>query len=146
MYICKIKNTFDLSVDYPFLFLKFMKKGSKLYSVSTLTCPRCQTGELYPTKTFSFKRPFDMYEHCPHCQQRYVLESGFYYGAMFVSYILTSFLMFGMFAFCKWVLGFGVLNSFIGVTVIIFALFVWIFRVSRAVWINFFVKFNPKYV
>ena len=123
-----------------------MKKGSKLYSISTLTCPRCQIGELYPTKTFSFKRPFDMYENCPHCQQRYVLESGFYYGAMFVSYILTSFLMFGMFAFCKWVLGFGVLNSFIGVTIIVFALFVWIFRVSRAVWINFFVKFNPKYV
>ncbi len=123
-----------------------MKKGTKLYSIATFKCPRCQKGDLYPTKTFAFKRPFDMYETCPHCGQKYFLEVGFYYGAMFVSYILTSFGMFGMFAICKWILGMSVLNSFIAVVALVFVLFIWIFRVSRAIWLNFFVKFDPKQV
>lgn len=123
-----------------------MKKGTKLYSIATLKCPRCQTGDLFPTKTFAFKQPFDMHETCPHCGQKYFLEVGFYYGAMFVSYILTSFGMFGMFAICKWILGMSVLNSFIAVVALVFILFIWIFRVSRAIWLNFFVKFDPKHI
>jgi hypothetical protein len=123
-----------------------MKKGSKTYSILAHKCPRCHTGDLYYSPTFSFRRPFDMPDNCPHCNQRYVLESGFYYGAMFVSYILTATLMFSMFAVCKFLLGFDIMPSFIFVTIIIFSLYVWIFRTSRAVWINFFVKFEEKFV
>ena len=123
-----------------------MKKGSKTYSVLTHKCPRCQTGDLYYTPTFSFRRPFDMPDDCPHCNQRYSLESGFYYGAMFVSYLLTAFLMFSMFGICKFLLDLDILPSFIFVTIIVFSLYVWIFRTSRAIWINFFVKYDEKYV
>jgi uncharacterized protein (DUF983 family) len=123
-----------------------MKKGSKVYSIVNMTCPRCHSGDLYPTTTFSFKKSFTMHENCPHCGQRYVLESGFYYGSMFVSYMITAFIMFSLFAICKFLLGFGIIESFALVTCVVFILFVWIFRVSRAVWINFFVKFDKKYV
>lgn len=123
-----------------------MKKGSKAYSVLAHKCPRCQIGDLYYTSTLSFKRPFDMPDNCPHCNQRYSLEAGFYYGAMFVSYIMTAFLMFSMFAVCKFLLGLDIFPSFVLVTIIVFSLYVWIFRTSRAIWINFFVKFDKKYV
>lgn len=123
-----------------------MKKGSKTYSVLAHKCPRCQTGNLYYTSTLSFRRPFDMPDNCPHCNQRYSLEAGFYYGAMFVSYIMTAFLMFSMFAVCKFLLGLDIFPSFVLVTIIVFSLYVWIFRTSRAIWINFFVKFDKKYV
>ena len=120
-------------------------KNAWIYGIATLKCPRCHEGKLFKTKTISFKKPFDMHDKCPHCEQRYVLETGFYYGAMFVSYILTSFLMFGMFGIFKFVLDMGVEISFAIAGVVIFSLFVWIFRVSRAIWLSMFVKFREKY-
>jgi uncharacterized protein (DUF983 family) len=121
-----------------------IKKGDWLYTIGILKCPRCHEGDLFETPTFSFKKPFDMPDKCPHCGQKYVLETGFYFGAMFISYIITAFLMFGLFGIVKFLLGFDVLTSFIAITVVIFLLFVWLFRVSRAVWLSFFVKYNPN--
>ena len=123
-----------------------MKKGSKFYSIATLTCPRCQSGGLYETKTWSFKKPFFMPANCPHCAQRYELETGFYYGSMFVSYIITAFIMFTVFALCKFLFEFDIVPSFVLVTALVLGLYVWIYRVSRAIWINFFVRFDPKFV
>jgi uncharacterized protein (DUF983 family) len=119
-------------------------KGTKVYSIFAHKCPRCHTGDLYYTSTFSFRRSFDMPTKCAHCGQKYVLETGFYYGAMFISYLLTAFLMFSLFAIGKFVLGFGVLETFAAATLIIFALYVWIFRTARAIWINFFVRYKPQ--
>ena len=121
-----------------------MNKDYWLYAIALLKCPRCHVGDMFKTPTFSFKKSFDMHENCPHCHQRYTLESGFYYGAMFISYILTAFLMFGMFGVFKFLLGFGVITSFAIATVVILSLFVWQFRVSRAIWLSFFVKYDRK--
>jgi uncharacterized protein (DUF983 family) len=125
--------------------MSVFSKGSKFHSVAHLKCPRCQEGDLFETPTFSFRKSFDMPKNCPNCDQRYELESGFYYGAMFISYILTAFMMFGFFAILKFLLGLSITVSFVVCTLAITFLFIWIFRVSRAVWINFFVDFRkPK--
>jgi uncharacterized protein (DUF983 family) len=122
------------------------KKGSKLYSVLWFKCPRCNQGDLYPTPTFSFKEPFSMNEKCQHCEQKYTLEPGFYYGAMFLSYILTAFMLFGMFAFFKFGLGMRVIHSAALATMIIAILFIWIFRVARSLWLSFFVNYDEKLI
>ncbi len=122
-----------------------MSNPSVLYSVAAMKCPRCHEGDLYKTPTFSFKKSFQMYDVCPHCKQKYVLEPGFYYGSMFVSYILTAFLMFGTFAIAKFILDVEITTAFISCTLIIAALFIWIFRISRSVWIHFFVKYDKRY-
>ena len=122
-----------------------MSNPSVLYSVVAMKCPRCHEGDLYKTPTFSFKKSFEMYDVCPHCGQKYVLEPGFYYGSMFVSYILTAFLMFGTFAIAKFILDVEITTAFICCTLIIAALFIWIFRISRSVWIHFFVKYDKRY-
>ena len=122
-----------------------MSNPSVLYSVVAMKCPRCHEGDLYKTPTFSFKKSFEMYDVCPHCGQKYVLEPGFYYGSMFISYILTAFLMFGTFAIAKFILDVEITTAFICCTLIIAALFIWIFRISRSVWIHFFVKFDKRY-
>jgi uncharacterized protein (DUF983 family) len=123
----------------------FLKKGSHAYSIFKMKCPRCQVGGLYETSTLSFKKSFYMPEKCPHCGQKYSLEPGFYYGAMFISYIFTGFSIFGFFALFKFLLGFDVFVSFILATIVLMSLFVWYFRISRAIWINFFIKYNKKY-
>ena len=123
-----------------------MKLKNWLYAVGLLKCPRCHKGDMFITGTFSFNASFDMHDNCPHCGQKYTLESGFYYGAMFISYIITAFTMFGVFGIFKFLFKMPVMTSFVIAMCSIFALFVWFFRVSRAVWLSFFVVFDEKYV
>jgi uncharacterized protein (DUF983 family) len=123
-----------------------MKFKNWLHAVGLLKCPRCLKGDMFITGTFSFKKSFDMHDNCPHCSQKYTLESGFYYGAMFISYIITAFTMFGVFGIFKFLFKVPVMISFIIAMSFIFAFFVWFFRVSRAIWLSFFVDFDEKYV
>ncbi|MGB0368672.1 MAG: DUF983 domain-containing protein, partial [Flavobacteriales bacterium] len=67
-----------------------MKKGSKIYSMLRLKCPRCHEGDLFLHKNpYSFTKLEKMPDNCPVCDQKYWPEPGFYYGAMYVSYALT---------------------------------------------------------
>ena len=67
------------------------RKGSKAYSIFNLKCPKCHEEDLFEKPTFSFQKPFDMREECTHCRQDFFPEPGFYYGAMFISYIFMGF-------------------------------------------------------
>ncbi len=119
--------------------------SSKAHSIFNFKCPRCHIGDLYATPTFSMKRSFFMYSRCPHCGQPYELESGFWYGAMFMSYIAAATVIFGGFSLFYFVLGIGAVWSFGLATILTLTLYVWIFRISRSSWINFFVAYDPKY-
>jgi len=113
-------------------------------SIFNMKCPRCRVGDLFETQTFSFQKSFDMPSRCPHCEQKYVLEPGFYYGAMFISYIITGW-------FCLFLLGLlmiifkiNVWTSFTILIIILAILFVWFFRISRSLWIHMRVKYKPN--
>ena len=120
------------------------KKGQKAYSVAKLKCPKCHEGELFPTSTFSFKQPFEMYERCPNCNENYAPEPGFYYGAMFISYIWTGFFSLSFVAFMIFVLKMSINMSFLALILFMASIFVWIFRVSRAMWINVVVHYDKN--
>jgi uncharacterized protein (DUF983 family) len=110
------------------------KKGQKVYSVANLKCPKCHEGDMFPTSTFSFKQPFDMHERCPVCNEDYFPEPGFYYGAMFISFV----------GFMIFVLGMTINASFLALVLFMALIFVWIFRVSRAIWINVLVHYDKN--
>lgn len=119
------------------------RKGSKAYSIFNFKCPKCHEGDLYETPTFSFRRPFDMPERCSYCGQSYNPEPGFYYGAMFVSYIFTAWFCILFVMFLHWVLDWSLAASF-GVLIAICAIFfVYIFRLARAIWLNITFKYDP---
>lgn len=64
-----------------------MKKGTKLYSVLKLKCPRCQVGNLFTNRgLFVFSGILDMPDNCPHCKQDFKLEPGFYTASLWISY------------------------------------------------------------
>lgn len=64
-----------------------MKKGTKLYSIIRLKCPRCQIGNLFCSPGFFvLSRVLDMPDKCPHCKQDFKLEPGFYTAALWISY------------------------------------------------------------
>ena len=128
-----------------FYHMSFPKKGTKLYSILKFKCPKCNEGDLFDTPTFSFKKPFSMPEQCPHCQQAYRPEPGFYYGAMFVSYIITGWFSIGFVLFFHWVLDWSMSMSFGLLILILGLLFVFVFRFSRAVWIALMVQYDPSH-
>jgi len=122
-----------------------MKKGTKLYAVLKQKCPRCQEGDLFEHKnSYRFKAITTMYEKCPHCGLKYEVEPGFFYGAMYVSYALTVALwatlavsIFTFYSMSPWLfLGIGV--------TLLFLLLPLIYRLSRAIWLNIFVQYNPE--
>ena len=119
-----------------------LKKGQKMYSIFNLKCPKCHEGDLFETTTFSFQRPFDMYDRCPNCQENYMPEPGFYYGGMFISYIFTAFFSIAFVAFFHWVLGWSMGVSFALLIAFCAIFFVYIFRLARSIWININVKYD----
>ena len=71
-------------------FLQMLKKGSKLNSILTGTCPRCQNESMYLDKNpLHFSKILKMHENCSHCGLKYQIEPSFFYGAMYVSYGLN---------------------------------------------------------
>ncbi|MCP3927684.1 MAG: DUF983 domain-containing protein [Bacteroidetes bacterium] len=81
-----------------------------------------------------------MKEACEHCGQTFIPEPGFYYGAMFISYILSGFLCLGIFAFFFFVLNLSLYGSYFAMLFVMAFLFVYIFRISRSLWLNMNVK------
>lgn len=117
---------------------------SFLASTFTLTCPRCRRGDLFPTSSFSFDKPFMQYEHCPKCGNDYFPEPGFYYGAMFISYIGSAFFCLGFIMLLHWVFGWSTAASFGALLVVATLLFVWWFRFSRSVYFHLVSKYHPE--
>ncbi len=123
---------------------RFLKKGSKSYSTVYLKCPRCHEGETFETGSWTFVKPFDMLERCPRCNLNYFPEPGYYYGAMFVSYILSGWFCLLFVAFFHWILNWSQTVAFSLLCIFLAINFVYIFRISRLLWINVNVKYDPQ--
>jgi len=120
------------------------KKGSKLNSILKMKCPRCQEGDLFTVKNpYRLKYLDKMPHYCPVCGEDLQREVGFYYGAMMISHgtttVIAVIVHFTVFHFYGW----EILPNLISLLVVIIGLFPIVFRSSRAIWINFFSKYDP---
>ena len=121
-------------------------KGTKLASILGMTCPKCQESKLFEeSNPYNFSKIFDMPERCDKCGQKFEVEPGFYYGAMYVSYALSiAFLVAVFVAMLVLYPSFTVTEYLvIGIGGLI-VLTPPIFRLARATWINFFVGYDPN--
>ena len=107
-------------------------------------CPKCQNGQLFQSPTFSFHKPFAMHDRCSHCNQDFLPEPGFYYGAMFVGYIFTAWLAIGLVMLFHWIIGWSLELSFALLIMIYSFFFVYFFRLARSVWLNIVFKYDPR--
>lgn len=117
---------------------------SWLSAILRLRCNRCRIGRLFPSRTLSFQRPFDMYTSCPKCGLNYWPEPGFYYGAMFMSSILLSFPFLLFVIVLHWIFGVGLEASMLLLCVAVGLTFVYSFRVARSAWLGMTVKYDPS--
>ncbi|MBK7008754.1 MAG: DUF983 domain-containing protein [Saprospiraceae bacterium] len=110
-------------------------------SIFQYKCPRCREGKLYQ-EPFQFSKPLDMVDHCEVCGQKTEPEPGFYYGAMFLSYIVTGFLYLFIIGFCLIVLKWTVNQSFLLLLAFVALTYFKTARLSRSLWIHLVVKFE----
>lgn len=121
---------------------EMFKKGTKAHSIFLIKCPQCQEENLFKERTFAFKEPFRMRESCPNCQLDFEPEPGFYYGAMFISYIFMGWFCIGFVALLHWVLDFSLETSFVALIAVVAFFFVYIFRLARSIWLSLNVKYD----
>lgn len=108
-----------------------------------MRCPKCHQGKLFiNSNPYNLKEVEKMNDQCPVCGQDFVIEPGFYFGAGYVSYAMVvatviAFLIGGYFT-----LGIDITILFISLVATIVLLTPVMFRLSRSVWIHFFVGEN----
>jgi uncharacterized protein (DUF983 family) len=113
-------------------------------------CPRCREGDVFCTTTAYKKGFMKMPKNCPHCGQRTEIEPGFYYGAAYVSYALTVAISVASFIAWWTIVGLSLDDNrlfwWLGLNAVLLVfLQPWLMRLSRTIWLSFFVKYNPVF-
>lgn len=89
---------------------------------------------------------FSMNERCSHCGLKYKIEPSFFYGAMYVSYAVGVAFAVAAFVISFLFIGTSLLTTFISIVATLIVFMPLIIRLSRNIWINFFVKYDPDAV
>ena len=125
-----------------------------IWSVLSMKCPRCRRGNMFthsnPYKKLSLSYIFDMPENCPVCGQKFDLEPGFWYGTGYVSYALA--VAISVTTFVAWYVLIGVSTDdnrifywLILNAVILLVAQPWIMRLSRVIYMLFFVSYDQNF-
>ena len=123
-----------------------LKKGSKLNSILTGTCPKCQNESMYEDKNpLHLSKVLKMNETCSHCGLRYQIEPSFFYGAMYVSYGVSIAFGVASFIIANVFVGLGLLHSFIAIVITLILTYTITLRLSRNIWINMFIHFDKDW-
>ncbi|TMI77930.1 MAG: DUF983 domain-containing protein [Bacteroidetes bacterium] len=120
------------------------------YLSSTLgcRCPRCREGKLFKHPvSINMTKNLEMNKECPICEQPTEIEVGFYYGTGYDSYVLS--ILICLISLLVWWLTIGLSvddNRFffwLGFNaILLIALQPWLMRLSRSIWISWFVGYD----
>lgn len=120
-------------------------KGYKLYSIIRGRCPKCHEEPMFKNANpYALHDAFSMHERCKNCNTKYKMEPSFFYGSMYVSYGLSI-----GFAVAAFLISFIYLDTSLSqsIWIIVATLIVFmpiILRLSRTIWINMFIGYDPK--
>jgi hypothetical protein len=114
-----------------------------LSSILMVKCPRCREGNMFAAGTLYTSQFAQMHPHCPCCGQVLEPEPGYYYGAMYVSFAFST----GVFLAVLLVLSLLVTEITMtmvlaSVLTIVVGLLPLTFRLSRALWIHIFIRYE----
>ncbi len=122
-----------------------LKKGSKLNSILTGSCPKCQNESRYVDKNpLHLVKVLKMNENCSHCGLKYQIEPSFFYGAMYVSYGLNVAVGVAAFIIANVFLSLDLVQSFIAIIGMVVLAFPFVVRWARNIYINMFISYDPN--
>ncbi|MGC1631144.1 MAG: DUF983 domain-containing protein [Gelidibacter sp.] len=123
-----------------------IKKGSKLYSILTGTCPKCNEESMYINPNpYALMDTLKIGEKCSHCQTKYRLEPSFFFGSMYVSYGVGIGFAVAAFVISYFIIGSSLTTAFIAITASLVVFMPIIMRVSRTIWINLFIHYDKDW-
>ncbi|MFV9550146.1 DUF983 domain-containing protein [Algibacter sp. PT7-4] len=104
-------------------------------------CPNCKKGHMFSNKgnILLFNIP-KMHNTCLVCNYKFERETGFFFGAMFVSYALAAAQMIASLMVFWYFIDLSPLRVFAIIVVIAFLLSTINFKLSRSIWIYLFYK------
>jgi hypothetical protein len=126
-------------------------RPSLIWSILTTKCSRCRRGDMFLHRNpYDLKNMMKMPEDCSVCGQPFEIEVGFYYGTSFVSYAIAVIVCAVSFIAWKLIIGMSLSDNrlfwWLGVNAILLvALQPILMRISRTVWLNFFVFYDPDW-
>ena len=126
-------------------------KPNLILSILKNKCPRCRRGDMFKEPNpYKLKTVLRMNERCPACGQPLDMEPGFYYGTNMISYALA--VLFSVLSLLLWALTIGISLKdtrffwWLGINaVLLVTLQPPLMRLSRTIWISFFVRYSPRW-
>ena len=122
------------------------RKGNKLYSVFNKKCPRCHEGDLFKSSILSFQGIYNMHENCTVCGQDFQKEPGFYWGAMYIGYMLSSGYMLSAMVICIFIFELSLTMSFVATIAAGLLIVPFFARMARSIWINIYVRMDRQLI
>jgi hypothetical protein len=122
------------------------KKPNLVRSIFAMKCPHCRTGKLFK-KRFpkNYEELVEMNEVCPICGNSAFIEVGFFYGSMYISYMLNvGIFVAGWIAFTLFIGSVFVYTwTFLSIMAfVMIALMPYSFRLARSVWAHMFIHYK----
>jgi len=100
---------------------------------------------MYVSKNpFLFSDTLLMHERCSHCGTKYKIEPSFFYGSMYVSYAVGIAFAVAAFVVSNLFFGSSLTVAFVAIVATLVGFMPVIMRLSRNIWINFFMNYDPK--
>jgi len=114
---------------------------SKVVDALNCKCPNCKDGKIFKNSgnIFLLKIP-KMNDRCLVCDYKFERETGFFFGAMFVSYALAVAEMITCLVVFWSLIDFSPLRVFFIIVAMAFLLSTLNFKLSRSIWIYLFYK------
>ncbi len=120
-------------------------KGTKIYSIITSSCPVCQEESMYQeSNLYKLSQTLKMQERCSHCGTKYKIEPSFFYGAMYVSYPVGIAFAVTAFVISNLIFKLDLVATFLIISGTMIAFLPVILRLSRNIWINFFMHYKKE--
>lgn len=85
-----------------------------------------------------------MNERCSNCATKYKIEPSFFYGSMYVSYAVGIAFAVAAFVIAFLIVGTSLVNTFIAIVATMIIFLPIIIRLSRNIWINIFMNYDPN--
>jgi uncharacterized protein (DUF983 family) len=113
---------------------------SKIKNILGGKCPKCNKGDVFDgSGNILLLRSPKMHDTCSHCQHKFEIEPGFFFGAMYVSYGMIVAEMVAIFIIAN-----SVVESSVGLLIVVITSIVLLsffnFKYSRLIWMYMFTK------
>ncbi|MDX1686169.1 MAG: DUF983 domain-containing protein [Saprospiraceae bacterium] len=118
-------------------------KRSWISSVFQYTCPRCRQCKMF-AEPFKLRDPLRMHERCQNCGKRFEPEPGFYFGAMFLSYIISAWVLLVLALTLVFYFGWTVEMTMLVVILVGILGYFKLLRLSRSLYIHIVVKYEGE--